>query len=170
MDGYQDAVATFKKNFIYKHIAETEESEKTMAVWLRSLNERNFKFTQWESSMARKGQPKRSLSKREQVSAVDEQGVGEKNKEDRTKEAPGHANQAAYQNGTAEQDSTPPSEAAIQGLDTTTCPLDCSGAMAATACIPDSFEGALEKQGEQFELDAGKQSEVPPIHPEAAIE
>lgn len=171
MDDYQDAVATFKRNFIYKHIAETEESEKTMAVWLRSLNERNFKFTRWKDSMTRKGQPKRSLSKKEHVSAVDEQEVGEENQEeDRAKEAPPSADQAEDQNGTAEQDQKPPSEAAIQGLDITTSPVDCNGVEVASAPLPDSLEGAPEKEGEQFGSNTGEQYEVSPIQPQAAIE
>lgn len=39
---FQDQVLEFKHRVIYPHIANTEEQEKTVQQWLRSLNARNF--------------------------------------------------------------------------------------------------------------------------------
>lgn len=48
-DAWGDAAMTFKLTRVYPHIAARDAEAGVNAEWLRSLNERNFKFSRWAS-------------------------------------------------------------------------------------------------------------------------
>ena len=48
-DAWGDAAITFKLTRVYPHIAARDAEAGVNAEWLRSLNERNFKFSRWAS-------------------------------------------------------------------------------------------------------------------------
>lgn len=47
---FGDAAAAFKREAVYPHIAAREAADGTMAEFLRGLNDRNFRFSSWETA------------------------------------------------------------------------------------------------------------------------
>jgi len=171
MNDYAESVSNFKKDFIYKHIAETEEAEKTMAVWLRSLNERNFKFTNWGNALRRRGHQKQPQNKRDSAAAKDgrdaargEQGWDGNNEGARPEE------QVLDQNGSADPSPTRLGAASTEAREPVTPCCNGPDAEGGIGCVPENLEGAPEKIDGPTEPDVGRPSGPTAMQPEAASE